>query len=396
MLLLAVLLASASPLTVNQQGRLLDVLGQPVQGEQTLSFRLVNADDNSVFSETLVTPVDNGYYSVILGAQPSNLLDSDLFLVGSTLTIEVDLGAQTFEGGQLVPVPLAGHALTAEQIATRPLNDASGALASCEAIRDDGSSRGTGAYYIDSGSGPERVHCQMDLASGGWTHLATINPSDGSSVRFSNTRFWEGTDTYGWFGGHLTHDYRSAVADNLAGTEMLIVLVRHNSTDAIIGWRHWQLTGSQTWNAMFTSANNTALTSAVVATDMGDIHTHEPLIGASTDANVGAQLRTNALFGSSNDRARLNITAYSPLGNDNQPGLGTMMNQASGLDVYLWADAELWVDSGTNLWRVSPSSESLYARLGFDNGCGQSCVGTNNMMMHPNWYETWDYQIYVR
>lgn len=396
MLLLLSMLATAAPITVSQQGRLLDITGEPVQGDQTLTFRLVDANDASVFTETIVTPMTDGYYSVVLGTQPSNLLDSDLFLGGDTVSMAVDLAGQTFDGGRLLPVPLAGHALTAEQIATRPLNDASGALSSCLAIRDAGTSRGTGAYYVDAGSGPERVHCEMDVASGGWTHLATINPSDGSSVRFSNTAFWEGVDTYGWFGGHLTHDYRSSVADNLAGTELLIVLVQHNSADAIVGWRHWQMTGSRTWNTMFTSANNTAITSSVSATSMGSIHAHEPLIGASTDANVGDQLRANALFGSSNDRARLNITSYSPLGNDNQPGLGTMMNQSSGLDTYLWADAELWVDSGANLWRSSPTSTSLYSRLGFDSGCGHLCTGTNNPIDLPAWYETWDYQIYVR
>lgn len=396
MLLLSALLANAAPMTVNQQGRLLDVLGQPIQGDQTLNFRLVNADNNDVFSETLVTPINNGFYSVVLGAQPSNLLDADLLLAGNSLSVQIDLGSQTFAGGQLVPVPLAGHALTAEQIATRPLNDPTGALASCKALRDAGDSRGTGAYYINAGSGPERVHCQMDLASGGWTHLATINPSDGTSVRFSNTRFWQGTDTYGWFGGHLTHDYRSPVADNLTGTELLIVLVQHDSADAVIGWRHWQMTGARTWNDMFTASPNTLLTSSVTATSLGDIHNHEPLIGSSTDSGVSDQLRTNAQFGPNADRARLNITSYSPLGDDNQPGLGTMMNQSLGLDVYLWADAELWVDSSSNLWRTSPANDSLYARLGFDNGCGALCNSTNNPIDHPAWYQTWDYQIYVR
>lgn len=55
------------------------------------------------------------------------------------------------------------------------------------------------------------------------------------------------------------------------------------------------------------------------------------------------------------------MNGYPVQGDDNQPGLGTQMNEAScaaGVLCYRFRDVELWVHRGSNLWYTAPSNGS--------------------------------------
>ncbi|MBM73805.1 MAG: hypothetical protein CMK59_00275 [Proteobacteria bacterium] len=74
-------IAHSSPEQLFQQGRLLDGNGLPISGTEGLTFRLYDAQSagNLLWEEIIITQFNNGYYSVILGDNSLNPLDSALF-----------------------------------------------------------------------------------------------------------------------------------------------------------------------------------------------------------------------------------------------------------------------------------------------------------------------------
>ena len=74
--------ALAQPALINQEGVLIDAAGNPVAGQQQLTFRAYDAPVGGAALWTEVQPVTpvEGYYSALLGsvaAFPAGLLDSD-------------------------------------------------------------------------------------------------------------------------------------------------------------------------------------------------------------------------------------------------------------------------------------------------------------------------------
>ena len=69
----------AVPQTISQQGRLLDSTGLPLQGTH-LTFRVFEKScfNNRIVVESLTALFDNGSYTVVLGSDTSNPLDSTL------------------------------------------------------------------------------------------------------------------------------------------------------------------------------------------------------------------------------------------------------------------------------------------------------------------------------
>ena len=93
-LLLGLLLSSnafAGSMQLTHQGRVLDTVGAPIEGEHAVTFTILDGTDDSLFVESYpALTLENGYYSVELGAIAN--LDSSVFLDhGATrLRIEVD------------------------------------------------------------------------------------------------------------------------------------------------------------------------------------------------------------------------------------------------------------------------------------------------------------------
>jgi hypothetical protein len=71
----------AIPQTMSQQGRLLDVNDIPIEGSHYLTFRLFesNVASQALWEETLSVNFSNGFYTVVLGDNTSNQLESELF-----------------------------------------------------------------------------------------------------------------------------------------------------------------------------------------------------------------------------------------------------------------------------------------------------------------------------
>jgi hypothetical protein len=95
-MVLAPATALAVPTQVTQQGRLVDDLGDGLSGEHTIEFTLFSdaAGSSAVWSESHTMTLDEGYYSVVLGADSGNVLDAAVLSAEPLyLGMSVDAGA---------------------------------------------------------------------------------------------------------------------------------------------------------------------------------------------------------------------------------------------------------------------------------------------------------------
>ncbi len=114
-LLLLPAAAFAVPMELDHQGRLLDSIGTPLQGEHSLHFALYTQATlgSPVWEETHQLTLQDGYYHQRFGE--GSPLDSDLFASGSLyLGLAVDGGTQNTPRTSLVSVPFAIRAANAD------------------------------------------------------------------------------------------------------------------------------------------------------------------------------------------------------------------------------------------------------------------------------------------
>ncbi|MFT6145198.1 MAG: hypothetical protein ACJAZO_002982 [Myxococcota bacterium] len=137
MLTLLVALASAAPISIDHQGRLLDVQGTPVNGTEVVTFALYDSASNPTpeWTEDYTLALTDGYYSVSLGSTSGNPvtdahLDHDELWLGLS---SVSLG--TLQRSRIGAVPYArnggGSHTTVAKVAdyTVTLSDAAGGTA---------------------------------------------------------------------------------------------------------------------------------------------------------------------------------------------------------------------------------------------------------------------------
>jgi subtilisin-like proprotein convertase family protein len=263
----------------------------------------------------------------------------------------------------------------------------------CDAIKKVYTASKSGTYYLDP-DGPDgltvpfEAHCDMTTMQGGWTQVMNVHPADGSSVSFSNTTFWQTNSVYGSYAKHFTNDYKGPMAWLYNAKAIMVQVVEPGVNGKIIGWKAWSLKATKTFDSFFDSSSNTTQTASVLGANVKNVYAYEAVI------KNGSQLQSNRMFNPNNDRVRLGVNGYSAQGDDNQPGLGTMMNQSSGNNTYRYKDVELWVNSTANVWCQAPGKGS-FKWIGTDGGCGGNC-GNCDSKASPPYSPYWVYRIYVR
>ncbi len=265
----------------------------------------------------------------------------------------------------------------------------------CDAIHQTYPELKTGNYWLDSDGAqgvtpPYQAWCDMDLIGGGWTLAMHVHPADGNVVSFTNTKFWQDNAEWGEYADHFTKDYKSPAAWTIVANNVLIQVAEPGDGGKIIGWKAWQMT-AKTFDSFFHASDNATQTTGVLGKNSDAVYGYEALV------KNGDQLVANRNINSSNDRVRLGANGYPQQGNDNQPGLGTQMNEGScgvGSNCYRYKDVELWVASNSNLWCTKPGAGS-YAWIGSDGGCGSSC-GSCESTAGPGYSPYWTYRIFVR
>ena len=85
--------ANAVPQQLTQQGRLLDSSGVPLEGMQSIAFRLYNDpfSGSLIWTENQSIQMNNGFYAVILGGDTNNNPLEDSMLIDNILYLEIEV-----------------------------------------------------------------------------------------------------------------------------------------------------------------------------------------------------------------------------------------------------------------------------------------------------------------
>lgn len=103
-------LATAAPMQLLHQARLLDSSGAPVNGSHNLELRVLDGSDTARFSETFTAvDVENGYVAVTLGGS-STALDTAVFLDYGAMSLEI-----LVDGASVGTSPLGGYPVQVAQ-----------------------------------------------------------------------------------------------------------------------------------------------------------------------------------------------------------------------------------------------------------------------------------------
>ena len=178
----------AGPTSLSQQGRLYDSAGVPLEGSQQLTFELYEsaAGGSPLWSESQNLSLESGYYSAILGNQ--NPLDETVFADG-TIWLQLVVGGTVLSPRhELVAVPMAIHATSAENVNGGIVDASEILIDGVEVIDEDGNWVGPEASTSSSPAAwGDLDDIPDDLADGDSDVLAEVSCFDGGVPNWSST-----------------------------------------------------------------------------------------------------------------------------------------------------------------------------------------------------------------
>jgi hypothetical protein len=198
--------AQAADVQLPVQGRLLDALGQPVDGSRTLTVSLYTASSGGTahWDDTFTAvPVDDGYFAVTLGSGEA-LPDSALTF--PAVYAAVSVGSTELSRQRVFLSPSSSTSSTGAIVRVgevRRWSDGTSA-ATCDGYRHPTSPRtytgetGDGLYFVSpGGAGPYATWCDMTTDGGGWTLVQRSVWTWTSQSEYLMTNY------AGWYGGYV-------------------------------------------------------------------------------------------------------------------------------------------------------------------------------------------------
>lgn len=80
-----------------------------------------------------------------------------------------------------------------------------------------------GRYWVDAGTGPTEVYCDMNTDGGGWTLVAVVSDDGADTWTYTRRRYWDTDSTTFGSLDALDHDYKSDTLHDLAFSDVLFV-----------------------------------------------------------------------------------------------------------------------------------------------------------------------------
>ena len=118
--------AHAVPAQFTHQGRLLDADGVPLEGEATITFRVITEETGGVivWEEPITVLLNGGFYSAVLGTdEDTNPLDVDALSQAPVwLELQLDGEPAMFPRSAINAVPYATMATVAEEVSGGPVD----------------------------------------------------------------------------------------------------------------------------------------------------------------------------------------------------------------------------------------------------------------------------------
>jgi len=165
-------LAFAVPMQLAQQGRIVDDQGQPLVGSHTLDVVLSTdvVGQSVIWSQDFEVDLEDGYYSVVLGAASSNPLDASLFEVSPLfLGLSVDSGSLMQPLLEVVSTPYSLLAQTATNVDGGFVDASELSVGGVPVIDAQGNwVGGPAADSVDALSCADGQHPNWDSSTGRW------------------------------------------------------------------------------------------------------------------------------------------------------------------------------------------------------------------------------------
>ena len=134
--------AHAVPAQFTHQGRLLDADGVPLEGEATITFRVITEETGGevLWQEPITVDLNAGFYAAVLGTdEETNPLDTEVLSQAPVwLELQIDGEPAMFPRSPINAVPYATMATVAEEVSGGPVDASQIAIDGTPVVNESG------------------------------------------------------------------------------------------------------------------------------------------------------------------------------------------------------------------------------------------------------------------
>lgn len=185
-------IASAAPLEIPHQGRLVDSTGVPLEGDHNVTVSLFDVGNGGtpMWNEDITATFDNGFYAVTLGRTSSNPLKTSFTEGALYLQIAVD-GGPALDRLKVGSVPFALNSEVSRSVRGGSVDATSISINGTEVISSDGTFTGTVSDTLDELSCSHSQIAKWNNSASAWECgdevLRSISCANGQIVTWNNS-----------------------------------------------------------------------------------------------------------------------------------------------------------------------------------------------------------------